>query len=346
MRKRKIGVIGHFGYGKNVADGQSIKTKMIYESLKNKYGEDNVFFVDTHNWKKRFLIVLFKCLLFCFKCSDVIILPAQNSVKIMIPLFVNFNIFHKYKVHYIMIGGWLPEILGRNIKLTKKMKKVDYIYSETKAVKKQLNDLGLDNIVIMKNFKNLSVTENNKKFNPDLIRFCIFSRIEKLKGIDDAIFVVKRLHDELNKNVVLDIYGSIKDDYREDLFNQINEIDYINYCGVVDFDKSVETIENYNLLLFPTLFVTEGIPGTIIDSYFAGVPVVSSKWNSFSDVVVDGKTGIGYDFANREDFFAKLSELLENGNQIDKMSENCKAEALKYTADNSLEVLFDRIGGR
>lgn len=346
MKKCKIGVIGHFGYGKNVADGQSVKTRIVYDALKDKYGEDNIFFIDTHNWRKRFLVILFKCLSFSFKCSDVIILPAQNSVKVMIPLFVNFNFSHKYRIHYIMIGGWLSKILECNKKLTKKMKKVDYIYSETKAVKEQLNDLGLDNIVIMKNFKNLSVTKNNKKFNPDVIKLCIFSRIEKQKGIDDAIFVVKRLHDGLNKNVVLDIYGSIKDDYRDALFSQIDKVDYINYCGIVDFDKSVETVQNYDLLLFPTLFATEGIPGTVIDSYFAGVPVVSSKWNSFSDVIVDGKTGIGYEFANRDDFFNKLADLLQNGEQIDKMSENCKVEALKYTADNSLEVLFDRIGGR
>ena len=49
--------------------------------------------------------------------------------------------------------------------------------------------------------------------------------------------------------------------------------------------------------IFPTRFTTEGIPGSIIDSYYAGVPVLASKWNSFDDVIEDGKTGVGLSLA-------------------------------------------------
>ena len=49
---------------------------------------------------------------------------------------------------------------------------------------------------------------------------------------------------------------------------------------------------------FQHIFFTEGIPGTIIDAYSAGVPVISARWESFSDVVEEGRTGIGYEFDN------------------------------------------------
>ena len=38
----------------------------------------------------------------------------------------------------------------------------------------------------------------------------------------------------------------------------------------MDSEKTVKTLENYYLLLFPTKFRTEGIPGTIIDALSAG----------------------------------------------------------------------------
>ena len=53
------------------------------------------------------------------------------------------------------------------------------------------------------------------------------------------------------------------------------------YCGIKDPKDSVKTLKNYFALVFPTRFYTEGIPGTIIDAYYAGVPVIASKWESF-----------------------------------------------------------------
>ena len=60
-------------------------------------------------------------------------------------------------------------------------------------------------------------------------------------------------------------------------------------------------LKNYFLLAFPTKFYTEGIPGTILDAYAAGVPVIASKWESFFDVIEEGKTGIGYEFDNQKE---------------------------------------------
>jgi hypothetical protein len=53
-------------------------------------------------------------------------------------------------------------------------------------------------------------------------------------------------------------------------------------------------LKDYFALLFPTHFYTEGIPGTVIDAYAAGIPVISAKWESYSDVIDEGVTGIGY----------------------------------------------------
>lgn len=69
----------------------------------------------------------------------------------------------------------------------------------------------------------------------------------------------------------------------------------------------METLKNYFALVFPTLFYTEGIPGTIIDAYAAGLPVISSKWESYDDVIEDNITGVGYEFGSDD----ALVEILE-----------------------------------
>ena len=109
-----------------------------------------------------------------------------------------------------------------------------------------------------------------------------------------------------------------------------NVPNYIKYKGTVDFDKTVQTLKNYDLQLFPTKFKTEGIPGSVVESFFAGVPVVASRWNSFDDVIDDGVTGIGFEFGNYADFKDKLQILISEYESINQMKINCIGVAKEY----------------
>ena len=107
----------------------------------------------------------------------------------------------------------------------------------------------------------------------------------------------------------------------------------IRYCGCVDATKSTEVLREYDALLFPTKFPTEGLPGTLIDAYSAGLPVISAKWNSFSDFVEDGKTGIGYTQCNYDELIATLRRILETPSILTDMKKNCLRKAKEYSAD-------------
>ena len=47
MRKNKVCVCGHFGFGQNLLNGQTIKTKIVAEELERVFGEQNVIKIDT-----------------------------------------------------------------------------------------------------------------------------------------------------------------------------------------------------------------------------------------------------------------------------------------------------------
>ena len=65
---------------------------------------------------------------------------------------------------------------------------------------------------------------------------------------------------------------------------------------------SVDVLKSYFFLLFPTKCPGEGIPGTIIDAYAAGLPVVSSLYPNFAEIIDEGVTGLGYEFDNVDAF--------------------------------------------
>lgn len=343
---KRVGVIGHFGIGFDLANGQTIKTKIVTEAIEKEINE-SVYIVDAHGGIKAVVPVIIGCLNALRKCNSVIIMLTENGLKISVPVLSFFNKFFRKKLHYIVIGGWLSKFLSNHLTLRKQLQKFDYIYVETNTMRIALEEKGFTNVLVMLNCKELKPLQVNElEYSSTYpLKLCTFSRVMKEKGIEDAIEVVKYINKKNGKNICnLDIYGQIDAQQIEWFENVKNHFpDYVNYGGVVPFDKSVEKLKSYFVLLFPTKFYTEGIPGTIIDAYAAGVPVISSKWESFSDVVEDGKTGLGYSFGNNEAFAQMLIQAMDQPDIINSYKINCLNKSKDFTLQNAMKVLFDKL---
>ena len=280
--------------------------------------------------------------------ENVVIFPAHNGLRVYAPLLLfQKRFFSNRKLHYVVIGGWLPQFLLNRKRLAKKLKKFDAIYVETTTMKNALEKQGFENIVIMPNFKKLTaVSENELIYSAKTpYRLCTFSRVIKEKGIETAVDVIHKVNNELGYSAYsLDIYGQVDSEQAEwfDILKQKFSQD-IRYCGCVDADKSVGVLKNYFVLLFPTHFYTEGIPGTIVDAYAAGIPVVSARWESFSDVVDEGMTGIGYDFDRIEQFEEILLNIAENPEIVLDMKKNCIQKVEQYAPESAIRVLVERL---
>ena len=100
---------------------------------------------------------------------------------------------------------------------------------------------------------------------------------------------------------------------------------------------SVDTLKYYFALLFPTRYYTEGVPGTIIDAYAAGLPVIASKWESFNDVIDQDVTGYGYRFADVEELTDLLTRIAKDPEMVTSLKKNCIDKAKYYLPKNSIE---------
>ena len=341
---KKITVIGHFGFGHNCLDGQTVKTKILTEELERRFGESVVGKMDTHGGKKKLLAMPFMVRKALKESENVMILPAHNGIRIIAPLLVFFNRFHKRKLHYSVIGGWLPDFLEKRKWLAKKLKKFDYIYVETSTMKKALEKQGFTNVSVVPNCKKLTPLTPDELVYPDgePYKLCTFSRVMKEKGIEDAINAVKAVNEKHGRVVyTLDIYGQI-DQGQTEWFSELQSSfpEYVRYGGLVSFDKSVEVLKDYFALLFPTRFYTEGIPGTIIDAYAAGVPVISAKWESFADIIDEGKSGIGYDMEDNEAFCDCLEKILIEREKTHEMKKYCLEKADNYLPNAVLDSML------
>ena len=257
------------------------------------------------------------------------------------------RLFPKVQLHYVVIGGWLPEFLRSRPWLSRRLKRFDGIYVETNTMRAALEKQGFHNIFVMPNSKKLPVLRPDELVygTEEPFRLCTFSRVLREKGIGDAVEAVKTVNETAGRIVyTLDIYGQI-DERQKDWFSQLRQSfpAYVRYTGVAEPDQSVAVLKDYYALLFPTHYFTEGIPGTILDAYCAGTPVISAAWESFSDIIENNVTGIGYSFDGLNGLTDKLTWASENAGQWNAMKENCLRKAMDYQPERVAEILSSRL---
>lgn len=346
--EKRVCIIGHFGNRQNLLNGQTVKTKILADELVRCFGANEVQRIDTSGRFRALLrapAMVFRAMR---SSENVIILPAQNGVRVFAPLLaLGRGLFPGCRIHYAVIGGWLPRLLTGRRRLSKALKRFDGIYVETNTMKRALEALGFDNVYVMPNCKKLAVLSKEDLVYPsgEPYRLCTFSRVMKEKGIEDAVRAVERVNAELGHTAfTLDIYGQV-DAVQTAWFDRLQKSfpPCVRYGGLVPFDRSVEVLKDYFALLFPTLFPTEGIPGTIIDAYAAGVPVVASRWESFSDIMEEGVTGVGYELGSPCGLYDALLWVYKHQEEWQSMKKNCLREAEKYLPENAMRVIKERL---
>ncbi len=344
----KVGILGHFGRGVNLLNGQTVKTKNITDELQRQLGDDQVLEFDTHGGWKALVKAPFQAFSALKRAKNVIIFPAQNGLRIYVPMLSFFRrFFKKRKIHYVVIGGWLPAFIESKKRLSKQLKRFDAIYVETNTMKNALESQGFENVYVMPNCKKLNVLSENDLVYPSgtPYKLCTFSRVMKEKGIEDAINAVKAVNENCGKTVyTLDIYGQVdssQTQWFDDLKREFPE--YVRYMGCIDADKSVEVIKNYFALLFPTHYEGEGFAGTLIDAFSAGVPVIASDWKYNSEIVNEN---VGYIYPTGEQrVFVDIVEMIAMDPTVFLGKKSlCLKETDKYKIDKAIQVLIEQMG--
>lgn len=343
MKKYKVGLIGAFGFKEKYTGGQPVKSRNIYKIMCDIYGDEKIKFVETIGWKKKPIRHLINVIRLCRQCEEIIMLPANNGVKLytyLLPFICN----SKTKLYYCVIGGWLPSLLKADNGLKcVLMKRFKDIWVETKNMYNALNELGLTNVHIVPNFKYIDTvkdTDLSSSLNLPPYRLCTFSRVMKEKGIEDAITAVINVNNELGKEAfLLDIYGAVDESYHSSFDELMKKVpNSIKYCGCVDSLQSVEIIKNYYALLFPTYYEGEGFAGTLIDALSAGVPVIASDWKYNSEIITDD-LGILYEPKNVTRLQSILIDCYNAPENMYKKKKVCLEKSKEYSPETVFNIL-------
>lgn len=341
---KKILLIGNYGNSKTTFGGQFTKTKNVKNYLEGIFG-NQVVSINLYRYKFRFPIIVMKLVIFLFQSKSVVIMPAKNGLRTLLPLTTLFKKVIKYELFYIVIGGWLPDYLNTNNLLRHKISDLNGIFVETLSMKNQLEDMKVKNVFYVPNFTfryNL-FKEDSVKYNFDTIKMMTFSRVTKDKGITLAINAIKEYNLNNSIKIYIDIYGFLDPEYENEFQTLLEKNrDYIKYMGPISSDV-IKTLSTYYAMVFPTFYEGEGFPGAVIESMIAGVPIIASNWKYNAEIIKNQYTGLIFDLNEEMGLYDCIKWSVENREVFLSFRRNCILEAEKFAPDNAMKLVVEML---
>ena len=119
----------------------------------------------------------------------------------------------------------------------------------------------------------------------------------------------------------------------------------INYKGFLDVsvEDGYKQLSEYDVLLFPTYFKGEGFPGTLLDVFIAGVPVIASDFHANGEVLVDGYNGLLIPPKDAVALSTAMNRLISDIDLRKKLRKNAILTAREYDVEMILDEAFARL---
>lgn len=337
----KICILGCLAFNYPYYDGQTIKTRNLL-ALLQEHNLDVDYF-DTQDFK----VNKFSVLRMCWKvmtCKTLYYLPAQNNFTYLFPIIYWLsNLFHT-GIHYFVVGGWLVELLADKPHHRRKLSKIAGIHCETQFMKNALEkEYGFNNVDVFPNFR---INDFHPKAHHEekKLRLVFMARIMKMKGLD-LIFVLgdKIVEKGLQDQITIDFYGPQQNNEDGDIeyFNSnLVKYTFMKYHGPLSSTDIYTTLEQYDVMLLPTRFYTEGLPGSIVDAYISGIPVVVTKWKHSTEFVDDGKSGIIIPFDDDGTaLYGAVMQFFKDTELLNQMKEYARNKWHEFSSDKAWDLL-------
>lgn len=347
MNNKGIAIVGRIAEHTELLDGQTVKTRILYEELQLNFPDRKFVCVDTYQYRRHLPSILFRTVQAFCECEHVFVLLSRNGRKFFFPLLSFLNLFFHRRMYHDVIGGALPDEAEERPALRKQLKKFEINWVELSDMKNRLEQLGVNNVEVLPNFKRLRILDHVKPWaaGREPFVFTVFSRIIKTKGIETAAEAIAQVNSRFEKQrAVLHIYGPVAAEYEKEFQDVLKKYEgTVQYMGCIPYNQSVQVLSGSFMLLFPSVYPGEGMPGTIIDAFSAGLPVIASDWHFNCELVHDGVTGYCYDWRKPETLKDYIIYAIEHPDEINGMRSNCLQEAYHYTPDAAMKQICRRM---
>lgn len=344
MSKSPIHIIGAFGYITGHLDGQTMESRSL-RTLLEMHGINDYTYFDTEqlHFNKMSFFKMFGGL---FKTERLFYLGAQANLKYIFPFLWLIAKLRGIEFHYFVVGGWIAEYLKNKPMHRWMLRRINGMYCEIWSISNKLTKFyGYKHVDCFPNFRIYSFKPEIKFYDGEPLRLVYMARIVASKGykrvFDLAEYIQQKYGDD---KVVIDFYGPIFPDDKEPFFEGVARFGFVKYKGVLQPEVINETLAGYDAMLFPTNYPGEGLPGTIVDSYISGIPVIASDWRYNAELIEHGKTGFVFDLNKPSQFYEAVELIMNDRNLLFQMKQQAHAKRVDFDYTTAWNVIERHVG--
>ena len=239
----------------------------------------------------------------------------------------------------------------RNYLIKKYLRIPDKIFAVSNALKKALNDNGIENIEVIHNGIDIEkwkidydkLTNFKNRFNLQDKKVIFFGgRLSRAKGGEILLEVVQSVIKD-NPETLLLVVGS-KDEYADYMLAKARKMgiaDNMVFTGWID-NKDIKYAYSSSILTVVPSLCFDWFPTNILESMACSRPVISTCFGGSKEMVSQGENGFILDPRNLNEFVDKIKFLINNSQKAVEFGNNGLNRIIK---DFSIRQYIDKMNG-
>ena len=294
---------------------------------KNKYLE-TIKLIFKAIFKKYYLVYISKCIVGGTIALHQILLFGKKANKSNIVFYVVGNGYKGFEDKKMYLDD---------------LRKCRKVILETEKVIPQMEQIGVKTNLIFPSIKenyNYPFLEKEYK-SDDALKALFFSRVHFHKGVMDAVKAIINVNSKAGRTLyTLSIAGGKfkEPEYQETedaILEEAKKHPEIIYLGTTLNLKNPDSyldIQKYDLHIFPSRFYQECAPGSVIDMFIAGVPTLSSTFES-AKIMMNDSNSYFFEIGNVAELERQLMHIYDNKKELTAKRRESYKERNKYTVD-------------
>ena len=294
---------------------------------------------------KRSLLILPKFIYEIPRCDATLVFANDLFAITLTPLLLFLAKLFRKPFYLKPVGAGLDLFISAQKKIFREyllftLRSADGILTQTKLLKNDLRKLGCPNAHYLPGCRPLLPIALVAKEHPTEFRIIYLGHITRLKGILILLDALRTLPKICKEKVTCDFFGPIHDEIHDEFVNGLTSDANAHYCGVAEAGTAPQLIAQYDVLVLPTYYTTEGHSGVLIEAMHAGVPVISTQVRTFPELIANGENGFLVPTQDSASLATAIAQLATDTDLRKRMGEANHLKGQEFRAKNVVEQLL------
>lgn len=217
------------------------------------------------------------------------------------------------------------------------IKKIPVIFYERKKQRQDIKEINPDARLHWHTYCSYEVSSDCIVNQTPIYDLVFFGRVNKDKGIVDVLESVRDIKERYHKKIKLCVIGRPSTDEFFELAKTFGINDQITWTGFLPTRKDVFLeAQKAKISILPTYH--DVMPGTIMESMFMGIPVISYATDSIPEINEDYEAICLVERGNKEALTKAIYSLLDDNERLLKYKDEGKKRAYEMFAPTKDEL--------